>query len=167
MWIILVLAFFALGPVVVPLAGQAARAGAMAQVKQDQSWHRVSAVLLRHAPSQIYGYNTSATVWVKGRWRAPGGDTEYGLVPTALGAPSGTVVRIWLDQNGQVTQSHPLTAGGVGARVAAIKVLADIGLAAALLVLAGLIRWFANKRRLAYWSCEWASIGPRWSTRRK
>jgi hypothetical protein len=167
LWLMLVVAFFAVGPTVVPLAGQAARAGGMAEVKREQSWHQVNAVLVRHAPYQVYGYNTSGAVWVKGRWRTPGGRTEYGLVPTTVGAPAGTLVRVWVNQAGQLTDTRPLTIAGVGARVMAMKVLAGIGLAATLLLLAGLIRWLTNRRRMAYWGCEWATTGPRWSTRRK
>jgi len=162
-----VVAFFAVGPMIVPMAGQAARAGAMAEVKQEQSWHQVRAVLLRHAPYQVYGYNSSGAVWVKGRWRAPNGRNEYGLVPTVVGAPAGTVVRVWVNQAGQLTGSRPLKAGDIGGRVVGIKVLAAIGLAATLLLLACVIRLLMNRRRIAYWGCEWATIGPRWSTRRK
>jgi hypothetical protein len=167
LWLILVIAFFVIVPTVVPMAGQAARAGAMAQVKQEQSWRQVKAVLLRHAPDQVYGYNTSGAVWVKGRWRAPSGRNEYGLVPTVVGAPAGTVVRVWVNHAGQLTGSRPLTANDIGGRVMALKVLAGIGLAATLLILACVIRWLTNRRRMAYWRCEWATIGPRWSTRRK
>ena len=164
---ILVLAFFAVGPVVVPMAGQAARAGAMAEVKQERSWQQVNAVLLRHAPYQVYGYTTSGAVWVAGRWQAPGGRTRYGMVPTVLGAPAGTVVKVWETETGQLTNNRPMTIRAVAGRVLFIKVLAAIGLAVTLLVLAGLMRWLMNRRRMTYWGCEWASIGPRWSTRRK
>lgn len=166
LWIILALAFFAVGPTLVSMAGQAARAGGIAEVRQQQSWHQARAVLLRHAPYQMYGYNASGAVWVKGRWGSPGG-TRYGLVPTVVGAPAGTVVRVWVNQAGRLTGHGPLKAGDVGARVMAIEMLAGVGLAATLLTLACLIRLLTNRRRMAYWSCEWASIGPRWSTRRK
>jgi hypothetical protein len=164
---ILVLGFFAVLPTVMPMVGHAARAGGMAEVRQDHSWYQVNAVLVRHAPYQMYGYSSSGTVWVKGRWRGPAGRTHYGLVPAAVGAPAGTVVRVWINQVGQPTGNHPLTVGAVSARVSAFKVLAGVGLAVTLLLLAYLIRWLTNRRRMAYWGCEWASIGPRWSTRRK
>lgn len=166
-WLLLVLAFFAVMPVVVPMAGQASRVGGMAEVKQQQSWQQVNAVLLRHAPYRLYGYGASGTVWVAGRWRVPGRRTQYGLVPTVTGAPAGTVVRAWVTNTGQLTSNHPFTVSALSARVLAIKVLVAAGLAATLLMLAGLIRWLTNRRRIAYWGCEWATIGPRWSTRRK
>jgi hypothetical protein len=165
-WMILVLAFFAVLPLVVPMAGQASHVSGMAEVKQERSWQPVNAVLLRHAPYRFYGYTTGA-VWVSGRWQAPGGRTQYGLVPTVLGAPAGTVVKVWVTNTGQLTSNHPLTVGAVSARVLAMKVLAAVGLAATLLLVAGLIRLLTNRRRMAYWGCEWAFIGPRWSTRRK
>lgn len=167
LWLILVVVFFAIGPTVLPIVGQAARASGMAQVRQEQSWRQVNAVLVRHAPYQVYGYNTSGAVWVKGRWRAPGGRAEYGLVPTVVGAPAGTKVRVWINQAGQLTGTRPLTISDIGGRVTAMKVLAGIGLAATLLIMMCLLRWLTNRRRMAYWSCEWATIGPRWSTRRK
>lgn len=167
LWALLVVGCFAVGPTVLPMAGQAARAGAMNEVKQQQSWQQVKAVLVRHAPYQVYGYNASAGVWVKGRWQAPNGSIKYGLVPTVVGAPAGTVVRIWVNHYGQLTGSRPFTVHEVGARVVGMKVLTAVGMAATLLVLALLIRWLTNRRRLAHWGCEWATIGPRWSTRRK
>ena len=164
---ILVLAFFAVVPVVVPMAGQASRASGMAEVKREQSWQQVNAVLLRHAPYRLYGYSASGTVWVAGRWRTPDSRTHYGLVPAMAGASAGMVVQVWVTNTGHLTNIHPLTAGNLRARVLGVKVLAGAGLAATLLVLAGLIRWLTNRRRIAYWGGEWATIGPRWSTRRK
>lgn len=166
LWVILLAAFFAAGPLVVPWAGQVARANGMAQLKAEQSWRRVDAVLLRHAPDQIYGYNTTGTVWVSGRWHRPDGGLKYGLVPTEIGAPAGTVVPVWVNQAGRLTGSEPLSADGVGARQVMIEVLAGAGLAVAALIMIGLIRWLTNRRRMANWGFEWACIGPRWSTRR-
>jgi hypothetical protein len=167
LWVILAAALFAAGPLLVPLAGHVARVGGMAEVKAEQSWQRVDAVLLRHAPDQLYGYNTTGgTVWVSGHWRRPGGGVKHGLVPTVIGAPAGTVVPVWVNQAGQLTGTRPLTISGVTTRVVAFEVLAGVALAIVALVLAGLIRWFTNRRRMAYWGFEWACIGPRWSTRR-
>lgn len=166
LWIILVLAFFASAPLLVPMVGRVARVDSLDQVRQDRSWRQVNAVLLKHAPNQVYGYNTTGTVWVSGRWRAPSGAAKSGMVPTSLGAPAGTVVRVWVDQAGRLTDGHPLTAGDVGEQVLGVEVLLVIGLAVAAAILAGLARWLANKRRMAYWRAEWACFGPRWSTRR-
>lgn len=166
LWAITLAAFFAAAPLVVPLAGHVARADGMAEVKAEQSWQRVEAVLLRHAPDQVYGYATEGTVWVKGRWQMPGGGVRYGLVPTVIGAPAGTVVAVWVNQAGQLTGTRPLTSGSVTSRVVAIEVLAGSALAVATLILVGLIRWLTNRRRMADWGFEWACIGPRWSARR-
>jgi hypothetical protein len=166
LWATILAAFFAAVPLVVPLAGHVAWANGMTQVKAEQSWQRVDAVLLRHAPDQMYGYNTAGTVWVSGRWRTPGGGVKHGLVPTMVGAPAGTVVPVWINRAGQLTGTRPLTYGGVTSRVVAIEVLAGVALAVAALLAAGLIRWLTNRRRMANWGFEWACIGPRWSTRR-
>lgn len=160
------LAFFACAPLLVPMVGRVARDDSLNQVRQERSWHEVNAVLLRHAPNQVYGYNTTGTVWVSGRWRAPSGAARSGMVPTSAGAPAGTVVKVWVDKSGQLTGGHPLTVGDVGGQVLGIEVLLVVGLAVAAAALAGLARWLANRRRMAYWRAEWACFGPRWSTRR-
>jgi len=166
LWIVLACAFFAVAPLVVPVAGHVAKAATIATVRQEQSWREVQAVLLRHAPDQAYGYSTTGTVWVDGRWRGPGGQVRYGLVPTVIGARAGTVVPVWVDRDGRLTSGRPLTVGVVGFRVMAVEILAGAGLAATLLVFGCLVRWLTNRRRMACWGVEWACIGPRWSTRR-
>jgi hypothetical protein len=165
-WIILALAFIACVPLLVPMVGRIARADSLVQVRQESSWRQVNAVLLRHAPNEVYGYNTTGTVWVSGRWRAPSGAVRSGTVPTSVGAPAGTVVKVWVDKAGHLTGGRPLSAGDVGEQVLGIEVLLVIGLAVAAVALGGLARWLANRRRLAYWHTEWACFGPRWSTRR-
>lgn len=167
LWVILACTVIAVAPFVVPVAGHAAKAHTMATVRQEKSWQEVRAVLLRHAPNQVYGYNTSGTVWVSARWPTPAGRVRYGVVPTVVGAPAGTVVPVWVDQHGHLTGRRPLTAGAVGFRVLAVEVLASAGLAATALMLGWLLRWLTNRRRMACWGTEWACIGPRWSTRRR
>ena len=166
LWIILALAFFASVPLLVPMVGQAARVDSLQQVRQESSWREVNAVLLKHAPNEVYGYNTTGTVWVTGRWRAPSGGVRTGLVPTSVGAPAGTVVKVWVDNAGQLTGGHPLSAGDVGEQVLGIEILLVIGLGVTAVGLGGLARWLANRRRMACWRAEWACFGPRWSTRR-
>lgn len=166
LWIVLGCAFFAVAPLVLPAAGHMAKAETLAAVRQEKSWQEVKAVLVRRAPDQVYGYSTSGTVWVSGRWRVPGGGVRYGLVPTAIGAPAGTVVPVWVDRDGRLTNGRPLTPGVVGPRVLAVEILAGAGLAATLLVFGCLLRWVTNRRRMTCWGTEWACIGPRWSTRR-
>jgi hypothetical protein len=165
-WILLALGAIAAAPMIVPLVGRVVRADSLAEVRLESSWREVNAVLVRHAPQQIYGYSANGTVWASGRWRTASGATKHGLVPTTAGSPIGTVVKIWVDKTGRMTNGHPLTAGLVGVRVAGVETLLAVGLVLTALILAGLVRWLLNRRRMACWGAEWACFGPRWSSRR-
>ncbi len=166
-WTLLVIAFTIAAPVLVPMAGRAAKADSLRLVRLERSWRQVSAVLLKHAPRRLDSYNSALTVWVPGRWQAPAGGIKTGLVPTAPGTPAGSVVRVWVTASGQLTGTHPFTADLVGLRVVALEVLTAVGLALSTLVLAIAVRWLMNRRRMTYWAIEWACFGPRWSARRK
>jgi len=163
---ILALAFFASVPLLVPMVGRVATIDGLNQVRQEQSWRAVNAVLVKHAPEQVYGYNATGTVWATARWRGPSGPVRFGLVPTVVGAAAGTVVRVWVDHAGRLTGGPPVNAGHVESQVLSLEIVLAIGLAVTAFLLAGLVRWLTNKRRMAYWRIEWACIGPRWSTRR-
>ena len=167
LWILLGIAFFVLVPIVAPLAGHAARSAGLTEVKVQSSWREVNATLARRAPPQFYGYNSQMTVWVPGHWRAPSGAERTGLLPAKPSTPAGSHVKIWVDRAGQMTGRRPLTAGGLGVRIAVIESLAASALAVALLMLAWLVRWISDRRRMAYWGIEWACFGPRWSARHK
>ncbi len=164
--LVLVLAFLVAVPLLAPAAGQHAEVSGQRQVHQETSWRQVSAVLLRSAPPQYYGYGSMATFWVAARWRAPSGATRRGLVPTRTGARAGSKVSIWVDWSGGVTGRPPTTVGMVKTRAVLVELLTAAGVAIALLALGGLVRFLLNRRRLAYWGIEWACFGPRWSTRR-
>ncbi len=165
LFVLLALGFLVAAPVVAPMAGRFARTAGLAEVRSQQSWREVDAVLLRHAPRQFYGYNSELTIWVPGRWRAPSGVTRSGLVPTQPGMPAGADVRIWVSRAGQPTGRRPMTAGLVGVRVAAVESLAVTFLAVVALLLAWLVRWMTDRRRMTCWGIEWACFGPRWSAR--
>jgi hypothetical protein len=166
MRLLLVLAFVICSPLLAPATAHLSEVAGLQEVHREASWRQVDAVLLRSAPSHFSGYGSTATFWVTGRWRAPSGATREGMVPTRTGVPAGTRVRIWVDWAGKVTGRQPLTVGMVQARSVLFEIGSVAGLAAALLVLAWLIRVMLNRRRMAYWGIEWACFGPRWTTRR-
>ncbi len=165
MFVLLALGFLAAAPLVAPLAGHFARTAGLAEVRAQESWREVNAVLLRHAPQQFYGYNSTMTVWVPGKWRSPSGITRSGLVPTQPGMPAGAGVRIWVSRTGQPTGRRPMTTGLVGVRVAGVESIAVTCLAVVALLLAWLVRWLTDRRRMTCWEIEWACFGPRWSAR--
>jgi hypothetical protein len=165
MWLLLAVAFLVAAPILAPMAGHAARSAGQTEVRTQSSWREVNAVLVRHAPQQFYGYNSQMTVWVPGRWHAPSGGDKTGLVPAKPGTPAGTAVKIWVNGAGQMTGRQPLTSSVVGVRVAAVESLAVSLLAVLALLLAWLVRWVTDRRRMTYWAIEWACFGPRWSAR--
>lgn len=164
--LLLVLTFVICGPMLAPATAHLSEVAGMQEVQREASWRQVDAVLLRPAPSRYYGYGSMATFWVAGRWRAPSGATREGIVPSRGGKRAGAKVRIWVDWAGRVTGRQPLTADMVQARSVLFGVGSVAGLAAALFILALLIRLMLHRRRMAYWGIEWACFGPRWTTRR-
>jgi hypothetical protein len=164
LWIVLAVAFFIAVPVVVPLAGNAARVDNTRMVVQERSWREVKAEVLAQAPGRSVGYS-SVVVWVAGRWPAPSGGTKTGLVPVTPGTRAGVRVPIWVDRAGHFTGIHPITIAVVTFRVILAEIFTAIGLAMAGLALAFGVRWLMNRRRMAYWAIEWACFGPRWSAR--
>ncbi|MHB1816576.1 MAG: Rv1733c family protein [Streptosporangiaceae bacterium] len=163
---LLVLVFLIGGPLVAGLGGHLTDASGLRQVRQEQSWRQVSAVLLRSAPHPYYAYGSMTTYWIPGQWRTPSGRIEVADVPTAPGARAGSIVRLWVDRAGHATGRLPLTRGLVTLRTAAAFTITLIVFGIALLMVSGVVRYLLDRRRLAIWGTEWAAFGPRWTSRR-
>ena len=161
-----VLGFLIAAPLIAPATAHQAQAAGLRQVRQEASWRQVSAVLLRPAPPQFYGYGSMADYFVAGRWRSPSGVMRRGMVPARTGQQAGARVSIWVDWDGRMTGRHPTTPGMVQVRTVLTAIGSVAGLGAALFVLAGIVRVLLNRRRMTYWGIEWACFGPRWSARR-
>jgi hypothetical protein len=164
-WVLLATGFLVAAPLLAPLAGRAAAAVSIGQVRHERTWREVKATLLQRAPDHFSGYNSPQAVWVHGRWQAPNGRMLVGLMPARPGTPAGAVVPIWVDRAGRLTGGQPLTSGLLSARVVAIDILAVAALAIIALLLAALLRWLTNRRRMTCWAIEWDCIGPHWSAR--
>jgi hypothetical protein len=107
---------------------------------------------------------------VLARWPTPDGRERSGLL-TAVNAPAatsiavGTRVRIWLNRDNEPAAPPSGRALIItGALLTAI--ITAGGAALGLLLCYGLCRIALDKRRLAAWESAWASIGPRWTSRR-
>ncbi len=161
--VVLLLVFLASGPLLASMTGSWVEQAGMHEMRQQQSWQQVNAVLLQPAPRPFDTYGSTASYWVAARWQAPSGKQQVGEVLTQAGAPAGTSVRIWVNQAGQLTGRQPMTMRVVVIRMVLAEILALGGLATALLFVSGLIRWQLNRRRMAYWAMEWAAFGPRWT----
>ena len=165
--VLLAVAFFIAAPLLAPVVGHLTQVSGMRQVRQQDSWRQVNAVLLRPAPQQVYGYGATTTYWVPARWRAPDGAVRTGQVPVRGGIAAGAVTPIWVTRSGRATGRLPMTAGLVRVRTAFAEFLSVTALATVALVLAGLLRMLLDRRRIAQWGMEWASFGPRWTARRR
>jgi hypothetical protein len=163
--LVLLLVFLTCGPLLASLTGRLAHTAGLHQVRQQQTWRQVAAVLLRPAPLSYYAYSSMTTYRVPARWLAPSGAIRVGQVSAPAGLRAGAAVRVWVNADGQVTGRRPLTARAVALRSALAEIVTLAGLGAALLIMTGLVRWQLDRRRLAAWAIEWAALGPRWTTR--
>ena len=164
--VLLAIGFLVAAPLLAPVVGRITDVAGMKDVRQESSWRQVNAVLLRPAPPRYYGYGSMATYWVPARWRAPSGHTRHGMIPTRTGEPAGSVIGIWVNWSGRPTGRRPMTAAVVRVRSVLVQFLAVACLGALGIVIAGLIKWWLNRRRLAAWGMEWDCVGPRWTARR-
>jgi hypothetical protein len=161
----LLLVFLAGAPLLAITAyGWAGRAG-FAELRAEQSWRKVPAVLLKSVPvpnsfaSGLFGY-----AWVPARWVAPNGQARSGNIPVEVGISAGRAVRIWVDAAGRPTNA-PLSRRAVLARAA----IAATGATLSLLFVWSFLAWAGQKlldrRRLADWELAWAIVGPKWTKR--
>jgi hypothetical protein len=137
--------------------------------RAQQSWHLTSAVLLKPAVAQPRYYYLRARwgtdVPALARWNAPGGRLQIGEVPAPTGSAAGSTVQVWVDASGRPT-GPPLLRADLLKRVIGAVTLALLGVAVVLFGLGRLVRWLMDRRRLAGWEANWASIGPRWTRHR-
>jgi hypothetical protein len=102
-------------------------------------------------------------------WRLPDGTERSGILTTATApaihnAPAGTTVRVWLDRSGNPATPPSPASMICTALMAGITI---IGGAAVVLIFCYLLcRMVLDRHRLAGWESAWATVGPRWTTRR-
>jgi hypothetical protein len=155
--------FLALSPLVAGLAAMGVRADNAAAQHVQQSWHPVSAVLLRAAPGPEFsdkGANTW-TVWAPARWTA-GGRHDTGNIPVPADSRAGSAQTVWLDSAGHV-RAPAMTAPELSGAVGSAILLSVAALAIVMGVAARIARWVLDRRRVASWETAWLSVGPRWS----
>jgi hypothetical protein len=110
------------------------------------------------------------TAVAQARWRLPDGTERSGSLtevtaPAIYAAPAGTSVQVWLDRSGQPLTAPPSPPAMMfNALFAGMTVT---GGAAVVLVLCYLLcRMALDRHRLARWEAAWATVGPRWTSRR-
>jgi uncharacterized membrane protein YphA (DoxX/SURF4 family) len=155
--------FLALCPLVAALTSTWVRADNAAAQRAQQSWHPVSAVLLRAAAGPEFtdhGANTW-TAWEPARWTVDG-RRHIGSIPVTAGSAVGSTQTVWLDSHGHV-HVPPLTPAQLGQTVDAAILISLAGLAVLVSMLTLLCRWMLDRRRIAGWEAGWLAVGPSWS----
>src|SRR5215472_1177633 len=158
-----IIVFLVLSPLVAGLVDIGVQADNAAAQRVQQSWHSVSAVLLRAAPgpqSADNGANTW-TEWTPARWTTDG--RHYtGNIPVRAGSRAGSTQTVWLDNTGHVrvpAMTRPELSGAIVTGI----LLALAALAIVIAVGARIARWWLDRKRIANWENAWLSVGPRWS----
>jgi hypothetical protein len=156
-----IVAFLALSPLVVVATSAWIHADNTAA--QHSPTHPVTAVTRQSASGPEFSDNGANTWldWVPSRWIA-GGREQVRNVPVAASTPAGSKVTVYLNRAGQVVLP-PMTAGRARDRVLVADTAAVAELAVLIAMLAFVIRWIMDRRRLASWQTEWVTVGPRWS----
>lgn len=156
---VLAAAFLVGGPLLGITVGQLAHQASLQEVQAQRGWREVPATLLQPAPRQATALVSSLA---QARWQVPGGTERTGKIPVPAKAQRGSTVPIWISRQGTLA-SQPLSPWQATSFAWTAGVLAGLGLALALTLLAILTHLMVNRRRLAAWEADWAATGPRWS----
>ena len=157
-----IVVFLVLSPLVAGLVDLGVRADNAAAQHVQQSWHPVSAVLLRAAPGPAFSDNgaNTWTEWAPARWTV-GGQHFTGNIPVLAGSHAGSTQTVWLDRAGHVQvppMNRPELRGALGTGI----LLALAALAVVVAVATRLFRWLLDRKRMASWETAWLAVGPRW-----
>ena len=157
-----IVAFLALSPLAAGLVDMGVRADNAAAQHVQQSWHPVSAILLRAAPGPEFSDNgaNTWTEWAPARWTA-GGKQYTARIPVRAGSRAGSTQTVWLDRAGHV-QVPPMNPPELGGAIGTGILLALAALAVVVAVVTRLARWALDRKRIASWETAWLAVGPRW-----
>jgi hypothetical protein len=95
-------------------------------------------------------------------WTGPVGLEHEGRVAVPVGAEAGSVVRIWIDRDGEPTL-RPLSDDDVAARSAGAALLTFLGLCSVAYGLYFAFRKALDRGRMRRWDADWAVVGPVWT----
>lgn len=145
-------------------AGSAAHAQARGQAAAESAArHQQDARLLEDAVVTSNGTDTDvATAAAKAVWAGPNGEQRHGFVPAPVGAKAGSLVRIWVDRNGQ-RAGKPLSDGEVTFRSVGWAVVTLVGFCVVAGAAYSCFRVGLDRSRSRRWAAEWAAVEPRWN----
>lgn len=129
---------------------------------------QIPAVLLTDAPEAPargtdYTDAVPVSVPVRATWSPSAGGSREGFVMAPPGSPAGTAVRVWVDQNGELT-APPLDPGSIPNSAVAVGALPLVGVPAATALLYGLFCAALNAHRDRRWGRDWATVEPVWTS---
>ena len=161
---VLLVVFLAGAPLTALAAARWATASGLPAERAQAGRHQVAAVLLHDAPTPVGSlYFPAPDPQVPARWAGPAG-YRTGLVYAPPGAKAGSIVMVWIDRSGGLSQEPAGAADMAGlellAAVAATAVLALVLLSAWVIATATLGRY-----RIAAWDADWAATEPQWTGR--
>jgi hypothetical protein len=162
---VLVIAFIVAAPFAALACGAWGHAIAhRVQATQQDSRYQVPAVVLQvpHG-SQAAGYAALAPE-AQARWTSPDGKVVSVEVPAPAATAVGTVLRVWVTRDGQLTDA-PLQDTQVAGQTDLAATFGVVALAATLALTGVLTRRVLDKRRMAAWDADWRVTGQRWTRR--
>jgi hypothetical protein len=162
---VLVIAFMLAAPFAAVACGAWGHAIAhRVQAAQQASRYLVPAVVLRVPQgSEGAGYAALAPE-AQARWTAPDGKVVSVDVPVPAATALGTVMRVWVTRDGQLTDA-PLQDTQVAGQADLAATFGVVALAATLTVTGVLARRVLDRRRMAAWDADWQVTGHRWTRR--
>jgi hypothetical protein len=162
----LLVAALAGAPFAVQAASHAAYAGAL-RVEQAQlaALHQVRAVLTEPAGDTNSAYTLSTEVPVQAAWTTPGGERRTAEILALAGSPKGTVVTVWTDARGNLS-NPPLQPSQIAGQGDVAGLGAIVAVAALYLCATGIVRYGMYRRRMAAWEADWAVTAQMWNRQR-
>ncbi|WP_431682485.1 Rv1733c family protein [Kitasatospora sp. KL5] len=124
--------------------------------------HRVTATTVAAAvrePGQQAG-----SARAEAEWTLPGTGGRVGTVDAPLGAPTGTKVPLWVDDDG-APAAPPRSDGELVASAASYGLVVLSGAAAVSAAACTARRRALDRRADGAWEADWALVEPRWSGR--
>jgi len=162
---VLVIAFIVAAPFAALACGAWGHAIALrVQAAQQASRYQVPAIVLQVPQgSQAAGYAALAPE-VQARWTAPDGKVVSVEVPIPAATAVGTVIRVWVTRDGQLTDA-PLQDTQVAGQADLAASFGVVALAVTLTVTGVLARRALDGRRMAAWDADWRVTGEHWTRR--
>jgi hypothetical protein len=160
--LLVIVAFVPLATVATILTTGWTHSAGVAEQRAGSTFRQVSAVLAQQPPPQRPG--VPAWLWTRARWVAYG-KVHVGSVLVGRGTPTGTIVPIWVDRDGQI-RTPPPTTGQVTARVVLVAVITPPVVAFGLGLSRRTLQRALDRRRMAAWGRDWSVVGPLWTRHR-